>query len=280
MTPFLFRKLIAHRIHERVRGGYRLSKLLARQMTSVPIVIRGYPALYVDLSNLDEHALNLFRSQPLERVPHEAGLTEVFRRLVRPDDTVFDVGANLGLHTLTFSQLAKEVVAFEPNPSLLPNLRRTLTAIPNAKLLEVCLAEHDGSVEFHMSNWDHMLGSISNWTGQPTKTVAIPARSIDSLIAKGDLSAPQVLKVDVEGAELLVFRGADKLFSSDNAPRVVIFEELNPASRKLGIADGAPAEYLRSKGYHLYLIEGETLTPLPEIRPHAANLVALRNSEA
>jgi FkbM family methyltransferase len=276
MKSFLFRALIAGRIHERVRGGYRLAKFLARNMGSVPIHINGHVPLYVDLRGLDAHALSMYRAVPLSHIPHESGLTDVFRRIVRPDDVVFDVGANLGLHTLTFSKMAGEVIAFEPNPSLGPNARKTLANLPNARLFELCLSDHDGSVEFHISDWDHMLGSLANWTGQPTRTMAIPARSIDSLIAEGAVPKPQVLKVDVEGAELLVFRGAEHLFGGTDAPRAVVFEELNTASQKLGLPDGGAAEYLRVKGYSLYLIDGGDLSPLPKVRPPAANLLAVK----
>ncbi len=279
MKSLLFDAIVARRLHERVRGGYRLAKFLARGMESVPVRIDGYSPLYVDLRRLDEHALSLYRSAPLREIPHEPALTEVFRRIIRPGDVVFDVGANLGLHTLTFSKLAREVVAFEPNPSLTPNLRRTAAGLPNARLLECCLSERDGAVEFHISDWDHMLGSMADWTGQPTQGVSVAARSVDSLLAEGAVPSPQVLKVDVEGAELLVFRGADKLFGGPDAPRFVVFEELNTASRKLGIPDGAPAEYLRAKGYSLYLIGAGGLTPLADVRPPAANLVAAKTDD-
>ncbi len=277
MKALVFKPLIAKRIHERIRGGYRLARFLASGMDSVPITIEGHTPIYVDLRGLDEHALSLYRAAPLPGIPHEPALTEVFHRVVKPGDTVFDVGANLGLHTLTFSKLAGRVVAFEPNPGLAPNLRKTIAALPNAELVEVCLSEADGVVEFHISAWDHMLGSMADWSGQPAKTVSVPARSIDSLIAEGVVPAPQVLKVDVEGAEVLVFRGAAKLLSGPQAPRFVVFEELNVASRKLGVADGAPAEFLREKGYTLYLIEPNGLCPLPQVRPDAANLVAAKD---
>jgi FkbM family methyltransferase len=231
----------------------------------------------VDLSQLDEHAMSLYSAAPLPEAPHEKALTEVFGRIVKPDDTVFDVGANLGLHSLTFSKLARQVVAFEPNRALLPNLRLTISHLPNVTLQEICLSANDGAVDFHVSEWDHMLGSLANWTGQPTKTVAVPARSIDSLIAQSEVPKPQVLKVDVEGAELLVFRGAEKLFSGPDAPRAIVFEELNSASRKLGITDGAAAEFLRQKGYSLYVITDDGLAPFGNIRPAAANLLAQRD---
>lgn len=280
MKSFVFKALISNRVHERVRGGYRMAKFLARGMESVPINIEGYPPLFVDLRRLDGHALSLFQAAPLRKIPWEQELTEVFSRILHPNDIVFDVGANLGLHSLTFSKIARQVIAFEPNPSLLPNLRKTVSALPNVSLFEVCLSDSDGTVEFHISDWDHMLSSMANWTGQPTKSIAIPARSIDSLIAEGALPKPQVLKVDVEGAEMLVFSGADQLFSGPDAPRAIIFEELNTASRKLGVSDGAPAEYLRAKGYSLYLINKDGLSPLPEVRPTAANLVAAKGNHS
>lgn len=245
-------------------------------MSSVPIRIDSYPILYVDLRSLDAHALKLFTEEPLSAVPHERGLIKVFNQIIRPADVVFDVGANLGLHTLTFSKMAQKVIAFEPNPALVENLRKTLASIPNAELHEFCLSDRDASVEFHVSKWDHMLGSLANWSGQPADTIMVPSYALDSLLDKGLVPTPQVLKVDVEGAELLVFRGGEKLFSGSDAPRAVIFEELNSASRKLGIGDAEAAEFLRARGYHLQLILDEDLVPLPEVRPPAANLLATR----
>lgn len=272
--------MVENRIHERVRGGYRLAKSLTRGMNSVPIEIVDHGLLYVNLQQLDQLSLSLYFSSPIKELPHEPEMTALFSRLIRSSDTVFDVGANLGLHTLTFAKIARQVIAFEPNPALTPNLRKTVAGLPNAQLVESCLSEQDGTVEFHISDWDHMLGSMANWTDQPVKSMTIPSRSIDSLITEGMVPQPDVLKVDVEGAELLVFRGADKLLSGPNAPRAIVFEELNTASRKLGISDGAPADYLKARGYSLFLIEKENLTPLPLERPFAANLVALKENNS
>ena len=281
MNPSLksrvLRALVTRRVHERVRGGYRLSRRLARGMNSVPVHIDGYPPLYVDLSTLDAHALRLFVDAPLPGIPHEPELTRVFRRFIKPGDTVFDVGANLGLHTLTFSRLAREVVAFEPNPAVVGNLRETIAQIPNATLLECCLSDAEGATEFFVPEWDHMLGSIANWTGQPTRTLMVRCHTLDSLVADGSVRRPDVLKVDVEGAELLVFRGADRLLRDPGAARYIVFEELNEASRRLGIADGAAADYLRAGGYALYLITRDSLVPLPEHRPTASNILAARD---
>ena len=275
MKTALLKTILRKRIHDRVRGGYRLSRYLTRNLSSVPIRIDSYPPLYVDLRSLDEHSVKLFISDPLPAIAHEKSVTEVFNRVIRPTDVVFDVGANLGLHTLTFSRLAKHVVAFEPNPSLTPNLRKTVANLANATLCDVCLTSVDGPVQFHISEWDHMLSSMSNWSGQPTRAIEVSGRSLDSLLSDGSIPKPDVLKVDVEGAELMVFRGAEHLLSQTDSPRAIIFEELNSSSRKLGIADGEAAEFLKGKGYSIYLITEDGTVPLPAERPPAANLLAL-----
>ena len=123
-----------------------------------------------------------------------------------------------------------------------------------------------------------MLSSLSNWSGQPTRTIDVPGRSLDSLLSTGSIPKPDVLKVDVEGAELMVFRGAERLWSQTDSPRAIIFEELNNSSRKLGIADGEAAEFLKAKGYEIYLITEEGPVPLPAERPEAANLLAVKDS--
>jgi FkbM family methyltransferase len=270
----VLKSLLEKGVHDRVRGGYRLCKFMTRSMGSVPVRIDAYAPLYVDLRGLDCHAVKLFLEEPLPSVPHEPALTRLFTQIIRPTDVVFDVGANLGLHTLTFSRMAKHVVAFEPNPGLVPNLQKTISNIPNAELRDFCLSDRNGSVDFHISKWDHMLGSIANWSGQPTDTVSVPTHTLDSLLAEGVIPRPNVLKVDVEGAELLVFRGGERLLSGPEAPRAIIFEELNQASRRLGIGDGEAAEFLRARGYSLYLTVEDGVVPLQEKRPEAANLLA------
>ncbi len=246
-------------------------------MDSVSIAIDSYPPLYVDLHALDDMAISFFMSAPLPAIPHEKTLTELFKQVIKPTDVVFDIGANIGLHTLTFARLAEYVVAFEPNPSLIPNLRKTISNLPNATLHELCLTANDETVQFHIADWDHMLSSLSNWTGQPTHAIDIPGRALDSLLAEGSIPKPTVLKIDVEGAELIVFRGAEKLLSGPDAPRAIIFEELNSSSRNLGIADGAAADFLKERGYSLYLITDDGLTQLDAERPPAANLFATKD---
>ena len=283
MRLFLLKALVANRVHHRVRGGYRLAKVLARSMDSVKISINGQFPLYVDLRGLDSLALALFQADPIVDIPYEPVLTNLFRRIVQPDDVVFDIGANLGLHTLTFSKLARKVLAFEPNPLLVPNLRKTVASLPNVRLLEMCLADVDSTVSFHISLENHLLSSMANRAGQKTEALAVEARSIDSLIADGTVPKPQVLKVDVEGAEMLVFRGAEKLLSGDEAPRFVVFEELNTPSspsEQLGIVSKEAAEYLRSKGYNLFLITDDGLAELPAVRPPDANLLAVKGNYA
>ena len=84
MKSTLLKTLLRKRIHDRVRGGHRLSRYLTRNMDSVPIRIDSHPPLYVDLRSLDEHAVQLFIADPLPAIIHESSLTELFNRVIRP----------------------------------------------------------------------------------------------------------------------------------------------------------------------------------------------------
>ena len=65
------------------------------------------------------------------------------RRFVRAGDVVFDIGANLGLHTVLLAGLRGRAFAFEPNPELLPTLEMTVQELGNTTLCACALSDED-----------------------------------------------------------------------------------------------------------------------------------------
>ena len=138
---------------------------------------------------------------------------------------VWDVGAHIGFHTLGFSTLvgpAGHVVGFEPNPSnrkrLQQNLERNPDLASRIEILPCALSDRDGDSVFAISHdIDSGASSMSflekatAWIDAETSAhwnrVIVPMRTADALIREGRRS-PNVIKIDVEGAELLVLRGA------------------------------------------------------------------------
>lgn len=127
--------------------------------------------------------------------------------MLRPGDTMYDVGANVGYYTLLASHRVGpngHVVAFEPLPSNVQLIQRhlRLNRARNVVVEEAAVSDHDGRARFapHASN---AMGKLSD-----TGNVDVMMVSLDSIVKSGRFPDPNVLKVDVEGAELAVLRGA------------------------------------------------------------------------
>ena len=266
-------------MHRRgIKGQTRLTVLLAnrlRSLQAVPITLPGCPPLFVDLRQDQAH--ELLKGTPWETDPWDIGEREVMRRVIRQGDTVFDIGANIGFQSVLISALVGprgSVFAFEPNPALTPALRQTMKSLGNAELFVLALSNEDGDTRLFVPVYNPMA-SLANWTkpwhdAGSVRGVPCKLRRVDGLIAAGALPRPDVIKCDVEGAELLVFRGARDLLNSPDAP-VVMFEVNQSAAAGFGFAVGDAIEFLASlsgPGFRFYQIHpdgtlGLVDTPLP-----------------
>jgi FkbM family methyltransferase len=161
----------------------------------------------------------------------------MLRHLVRPGDVVYDCGANLGLYArfLVSTLGASRVVAFEPAP----DNRRFLAAnlalggiADRVTVLPVALADEDGMAEFQVDDVQTSSGTLSKVTGGKASegrrnlrlgplTDQVLCRRLDTLVVEEELPLPDVLKIDVEGAEGLLLRGAAGLLR-ERGPRLLV----------------------------------------------------------
>lgn len=135
-----------------------------------------------------------------------------FERTVERGAVVFDVGANVGFYTLLASVLAGpegKVFAFEPMPRNLRylNLHLTLNGVTNATVVQVAVADSDGTVCFDLGP-NHATGHLDD-----QGRLRVQAVTLDDMVFARGLPAPSVIKIDVEGAEALVLRGAARVVS-------------------------------------------------------------------
>src|SRR5687767_10564146 len=206
-----------------LRGSTRLFDVLSQRISSmhcVPIPVEG-GVLYADLRLSTARGI---LADPTCR----SGEDRVMRRFVREGHSVFDIGAHLGFYTILLSSLVGKkgtVYAFEPNPEMLPSLRKTIASLPNTDLREIALSDVSGEIELHIPE-DASMASIANWTNGIGGKVHIQnckTETIDHLIENGSISLPNFIKCDVEGAELNVFRGGARAIDRNDAP-VILFE--------------------------------------------------------
>jgi FkbM family methyltransferase len=167
----------------------------------------------------------------------------VLRHFVRPGDVVYDAGANIGLYAryLVQSLGAGRVVCFEPAAENRELLRRNveLGGIGGIRgigdrvtLLPFALADADGTAEFQVDDMQSASGTLSRVTGGEAcvgrrnlglgpLTARVECRRLDSVLAEGKVPPPDVMKIDVEGAEALLLDGADRLLA-EHGPRLLI----------------------------------------------------------
>lgn len=155
---------------------------------------------------------------------------DAFRKAVTSRSTVLDVGANVGAYTLLFALWAPEgrVVAFEPAPDARAGLERHvaingLSARVRIEPLAVC--EQSGSASFCARAFSGANALVARAAGG-ADVITVPTTSIDEYCDAHGL-VPDVVKIDVEGAELDVLRGARRTLAR---PGVTVFVEFHPAT--------------------------------------------------
>ena len=161
---------------------------------------------------------------------------KALKGLVKPSAVVLDIGANIGLHTLLLAELvgpSGRVLSFEPTDYAIQKLRRNLSL--NSELAErvtlfhcFLAAKDGGNVPDRIySSWPltESEGLHKKHLGLAMPTNAAPGRSIDEILAEVGRPSVQLVKMDVDGFESEVLRGATALLR-DNRPIFVL--ELSP----------------------------------------------------
>ena len=159
----------------------------------------------------------------------EPRTTAFLRKNVNKEDIVLDVGAHIGIHTIHLAKIVRFVYAIEPEPSNLKLLIKNIFA-NNVKekvsIIPCVISSVDGFVSFYVSSEStgahHVLSSKDN-TKHGT-ILKIQAYTLDTLLFDIlGIDHVDVIKIDVEGHELEVIKGAEKLFRY-SPPRIIVVE--------------------------------------------------------
>src|SRR5450759_179457 len=149
--------------------------------------------------------------------------TDKFAESIYQSSVVYDVGAHGGWYTLLASELVGprgKVVAFEPLPSAQTLLKRNveINHCINVQIVEAAVSDSDGTATF-LAMTEGNLGSLSPTYGPITTTVKTV--KIDSLVKKKTIPAPGVIKMDIEGGELVALKGAESTLI-EHAPMIFL----------------------------------------------------------
>jgi len=218
----------------------------------------------------------------------EPETADFVRRFLKPGMVFVDVGAHLGEYTLLAASLlgsSGHVHAFEPGPEVFEILRRNiqLNRCANVTASPEAVWEEETLVNFEV-NSEPSLSAVQmrNEGTDGSATIEVRAITLDHYFADPLMPRPNLIKVDVEGAELQVLRGATSLLvlPPSQAP-IVIFEYGPSNTKRFGYSADDTIQFLREHGYAVYIWGRGMFTaldgppPLPEMNS-TCNLIATK----
>ena len=239
-------------IHGPSRGSRTITALVRAYLQNVPIergkwwlrrkaapwlVARLDTGPWVRISGLCD-----FEWAVLERVEtSESRTAELFTKLLAPGQIVIDVGANVGYYALTAAMgvgSAGRVVAFEPAPATAERLRENaaLNDFSNLTVVQAAVSDVSGTSCFQLAH-DSEGSSLYSVGEDAVGSVNARVTTLDTLAVELGLDRVDLIKIDAEGAEVAVIRGARHLLSRADAPKVIV--EANPVT--LRAAGESPA---------------------------------------
>lgn len=196
----------------------------------------------------------------------EPDLQAAFKSIIKAGDTVYDVGAEIGYFTILSAILAQtgRVYAFEPNPSNLAILTQNTALNKDLQITVVPKAVGDREQQVEFLTYTHrpditnasLLGRLAQMETNSARGHSITVNMIDlDTFSHSNNSVPDVVKIDVEGAEALVLAGM-KILLLQSRPRLII-EIHNPEAEK------SVQTYLKESDYTIQTIGRTFATTYP-----------------
>jgi FkbM family methyltransferase len=198
---------------------------------------------------------------------YDLAVSEILVRLIKPGDTVIDAGSNVGYMTLLASVAAGRagtVLSFEPHPELFAILEQNIAqarerfTLARTELHNIALGDRRGAASLvipadFVDNDGTARIDAEHCTGD--HTIAVTVDTLDRIL--GERSAA-VLKLDVEGSEMQVLRGAMRALASGRVSHIVLEDH--------HVEGSAVVRLLEDLGYRLYSLgwamDGISLLPV------------------
>ena len=195
----------------------------------------------------------------------EKDTIDYFCKTIKEKDIVLDIGANIGIYSLIAGKRVGKfgkVYAFEPATKAYNNLLSNieLNKFDNIIPIKSGVSECSGTASFNICEDD----AFNSLGGTPMREIVkketIELTSIDDFVKKNNIKKIDVIKVDTEGAEYLVFKGAEKTI---NIYKPILFFENNPSAQE-GFKNNSNdlLKLIRSNNYRLYELENKKLVEI------------------
>lgn len=204
---------------------------------------------------------------------HEYKDLRLFLQLAKRVGVIFDIGANTGVYSILSNKVNPDakIFSFEPYPVNVTRLKKNL-GLNNTKaeIVEKALGNEPGTINFAVPANDSIADtssaeidfSKSTYDGKiKWKTIEVEQTTLDTFVTKNNLDRVDLMKIDVEGYEEAVFKGASGFF---NKYKPVIQCEILLDERRKSFFEN----FLRENGYTAYLILNDGLLRSDQVMMH------------
>ena len=175
-----------------------------------------------------------------------------------PGGTFIDIGAHVGwysLHAANRVGKAGHVIAVEPNPMTLVKLRDNIAANGDGDVITVApvaCADAEGTLTLfeapHRNTGESSLAlANASQEGQIAQSVKVRSRSLDEIVKDSGVTRVDVIKIDVEGAELLVLKRAQGVMARYR-PAIVV-EVVDGQLKAMGTSEKELMSFMTAQGY-------------------------------
>ncbi len=191
----------------------------------------------------------------------EPELTSFLEHHLEPGDVMLDVGAHIGEFTLLAASRGATVHAFEPDPANAALLRANVARnrLAAVTVHEAAVSEHRGEMRF-LAHDNPTLSAL--WTDEPAggqaAEIVVAVTTLDALA----LPRVDVIKIDTEGAELGVLRGATTLLQ--RCSPTIVFEFAPAQYARFGTTPRQILDELAGHGYRITDLAGTPFTSWPD----------------
>lgn len=201
---------------------------------------------------------------------------------LKPGHVALDVGANSGCHTLVMASAvgqAGRVLAFEPNPRMFDRLQANvkLNRFEHVAIFPMAVSDAPGQLKLFIpaqADYNQGLGSVHRANLEDScDEVSVETATLDAIVLANQLQRLDLIKIDVEGHELQVFKGAEQTLKKFKP--ILVFEFSERQWRNAGVTPQEVENFLNDLGYELFVMRRGVTTSIRHGVAEECDLLAL-----
>ena len=217
----------------------------------------------------------------------EYGEMKFLLEILNKDDNFIDIGANMGIYSLLASSKIEKgrIFSFEPSPKILPQLYENI-ALNNKKncirVIEKAVSGKEGYINFDVSDspdYNHIVypkEAEVSFAGD--SVLRVGTITLDKFISGKNIKNIKLIKIDVEGAELLVLKGLQKTLEEKKVAALIVEISKWTISR-FGTTVEEIVYFLRKYGFDIYMFDKNfNLIELSSGKNQGWNIIAIHKS--